>query len=90
VKETGGPEKTTDLSHVTDKLYHTILHTSPWSRFELTTSVVIVTDCIGSCKSHYHTIRATTAPTPICVLVQCCIFSHVHLHLYPFSLNLNE
>jgi hypothetical protein len=56
------PEKTTDLSHVTDKLNHIMLYTSPWSRFELTTSVVIGTDCIGSCKSNYHTIMATTVP----------------------------
>jgi hypothetical protein len=51
--------KTTDLSQVTDKLYHIMLYTSPWSRFELTTSVVIGTDCIDSCKSNNHTI--TTA-----------------------------
>ena len=49
------PEKTTDLSQVTDQLYHIILNTSPWSRFELTTSVVIGTDCMGSCcKSNYN------------------------------------
>ena len=55
-------EKTIDLSQVTDKLYHIMLYTSPWSRFELT-SVIIATDCMVSCKSNYHTITATTALT---------------------------
>jgi hypothetical protein len=32
----------------------------PWLRFELTTSVVIGTDYIGSCKFTYHTITITT------------------------------
>jgi hypothetical protein len=56
------PEKTTDLTQLTDKLYDIMLYTSPWSRFELTTPVVIGTDCIGSYKSNYHTIMAMTAP----------------------------
>ena len=38
-----------------------MLYASPWSRFELTTSVGICTDCIGSCKSNYNTITATVA-----------------------------
>ena len=49
-------------NQVTDKLYHIMLHTSPWMRIELAISVVIGTDCIGSCKSNYHTNPATTAP----------------------------
>ena len=47
-------EKTTDLSQVTDKFYDIM--------FELTTLVMIGTDCIGSCKPNYHAIIATAAP----------------------------
>ena len=65
-------EETTDLSQVTDKLYHIMFYTSPLSRFELTTSVVIGTDCICSCKSKYHTIT---------YLRQCkhvtCIYNYI-------------
>ena len=39
-----------------------MLYISPWAGFEPITSVVIGTDCIGSCKSNYHTITPTTAP----------------------------
>ena len=33
-----------------------------WAIFELTTLVVIGTDCIGSCNSNYHTLTTTTVP----------------------------
>ena len=39
-----------------------IKYISPWTVFELTTFVVIGTDCTCSCKSNYHTITTTTAP----------------------------
>jgi len=58
----GGNRRTRRKPQVTDKLDHILLYTSSWSRVELTTSVVIGTDCIGSCKYNYHTITATTVP----------------------------
>ena len=42
--------------------YCCIEYTSSWTGFELTTLVLIGTDCTGSCKSNYNTINATTPP----------------------------
>ena len=62
VEETGGPgENHWPVASHWQTWSHNVVHLV-LIRFELTTSVMIGTDCIGSCKSNYHAIMATTAP----------------------------
>jgi hypothetical protein len=80
------PQKSTDLPPITDKLYqHNVIHLA-WVGFKLITSVFIGTDCIGSCKSNYHMIAATTAPSQVRKGIHVCIFpitfSYSTLHIW--------
>ena len=58
----GGNRRTLRKPPTCHKLDHIMLYTPPIG-IRLITSAVIGTDCIGSCKSNYHTITATMAPT---------------------------
>jgi hypothetical protein len=58
VEENWGNEKTTNLLQLIAKHYHIMLHTSPWARLEPATLMMIGTDCIGRCKSNYHTFTS--------------------------------
>ena len=61
--ETGVPrENHRPVASHWQTLSHNVVSSTPGHerRLELTTSVVIVIDCTGTCKSKYHTIRTTT------------------------------
>ena len=63
-----------------------IEYTSLWAGFELTTSVMISIDCTGSCKSNYHTITTTTAPSVLCSVDYCLCFFFWPLYCLSFDL----
>jgi hypothetical protein len=56
VEGTGVPGENLRLAARHWKTYDMMLYTLPWSRFELRTSMVIGTNCIGSWKSNYQNI----------------------------------
>ena len=64
LEETGwnGENKRSVASHW-QTLSHNVVSSTP--RHELTTLVAKNTDCMGSCKSNYHTIMTTTVPTTL-------------------------
>jgi hypothetical protein len=57
-----------------------------WAGFELTTLVVIGTDCIGSFKSKYHTFTTTT--DPYAFIDPSYIYIYIRLKIKPNSVRI--
>jgi hypothetical protein len=68
-------EKTTDLSEVTDKLYHIMLYTSVCSGFELTTSVVFITNqLLYTCRMYVNITNHICGILFLSMIFKCLTF----------------
>ena len=59
-----------------------MLYTWPWSRFELTTSVVIGTDCIGSCKSIRSRSRQPQFKSCYSTKLDLYVFTSTYIYVF--------
>jgi hypothetical protein len=81
VEETGVPgENHRSVASHWQPLSHNVVVHLAMTGFELTTLVVIGTDCRGTCswKSNYHTITTTTTPGILINLFLTCTYKYLY------------
>ena len=82
VEETGAPgENRRPVASHWPTLSHNVVH---FVLIEIRTSVVLATDCIGSCKSNYHMIMATTVPVDFSIMTLTWIWIWVTIVILHF------
>jgi hypothetical protein len=85
VEETGvtGENHESATSHW-QTLSHNVVSSTPHLsvELELTTLVMIVTDCIVSCKSNYHTITTITVSVILWLLIYWYIDSYTFISTF--------
>ena len=65
-------------------LSHNVVSSIPRHQFELTTLVVIGTDCTGSCKSNYH----TCIEPAIVIVIKCIYIIFVQIVVFKYSIRI--